>query len=70
MRGSRINYAILHDNLNAPNVKYTEFTMQQAGDNGIVNANPHNTWDAVFNSPEVIQWLLHQRRTTNEEKTK
>ncbi|MFZ7343791.1 phospholipase [Avibacterium volantium] len=70
VRGSRINYAILHDQLNAKNVHYTEFTMQQAGDNGIVNANPHNTWDAVFNSPEVIQWLLHQRRTTNEEKTK
>ncbi|MFU2059432.1 phospholipase [Avibacterium volantium] len=62
VRGSRINYAILRDKLNAPNVKYTEFTMKQAGDNGIVNANPHNTWDAVFNSPEVIHWLLAQRR--------
>ncbi|WP_442778826.1 MULTISPECIES: phospholipase [unclassified Avibacterium] len=62
VNGSRINYHILHDKLNAPNVKYTEFTMQQAGDNGIVNANPHNTWDAVFNSPEIIHWLLAQRR--------
>ncbi|MFU2078048.1 phospholipase [Avibacterium endocarditidis] len=62
VNGSRINYHILHDKLNATNVKYTEFTMQQAGDNGIVNANPHNTWDAVFNSPEIIHWLLAQRR--------
>ncbi|MGQ9445659.1 phospholipase [[Pasteurella] aerogenes] len=61
VRGSRINYQILHQELKAPNVKYTEFTTLQAGDNGIVNNNPHNTWDAVFNSPEVIQWLLMQK---------
>ncbi|GAB1658105.1 TPA: alpha/beta hydrolase-fold protein [Mannheimia haemolytica] len=62
VKGSRINYRILKDELNAPNVKYTEFTFEQAGDNGIVNNNPHNTWDAVYNSPEVIGWLLQQKR--------
>ncbi|APB79300.1 TPA: phospholipase [Pasteurella multocida] len=61
--GSRINYAILKDEVKSDKVKYTEFTMQQAGDNGIVNNNPHNTWDAVFNSPEAIMWLLNQRLT-------
>lgn len=62
VKGSRINYEILHHQLHAPYVKYTEFTMEKAGDNGIVNNNPHNTWDAVFNSPEVINWLLQQKR--------
>ncbi|HHW7507892.1 TPA: alpha/beta hydrolase-fold protein [Mannheimia haemolytica] len=62
VKGSRINYRILKEELNAPNVKYTEFTFEQAGDNGIVNNNPHNTWDAVYNSPEVIEWLLQQKR--------
>ncbi|MDO4430051.1 MAG: alpha/beta hydrolase-fold protein [Lonepinella koalarum] len=62
VKGSRINYRILKEELNAPNVKYTEFTFEQAGDNGIVNNNPHNTWDAVYNSPEVIGWLLQQKR--------
>lgn len=61
--GSRINYAILKDEVKSDKVKYTEFTMQQAGDNGIVNNNPHNTWDAVFNSPEAVMWLLNQRLT-------
>ncbi|MDO5054770.1 MAG: phospholipase [Pasteurella oralis] len=59
--GSRINYDILQNKVNAKNVKYTEFSVQQVGDNGIINNNPHNTWDAVFNSPEVIMWLLEQR---------
>ncbi|TCP96278.1 putative peptidase [Cricetibacter osteomyelitidis] len=58
--GSRINYQLLTE-LNAPNVKYTEFTFNQAGDNGIINNNAHNTWDAVFNSPEVMTWLLQQK---------
>ncbi|MEG9481918.1 alpha/beta hydrolase-fold protein [Mannheimia sp. HC-2023] len=62
VKGSRINYQILTEQLNAPNVKYTEFSFTQAGDNGIVNNNPHNTWDAVYNSPEVIEWLLQQKR--------
>ncbi|HBO38649.1 MAG TPA: phospholipase [Pasteurellaceae bacterium] len=62
VQGSRINYQILHEELKAPNVKYTEFTTEQAGDNGIVNDNSHNTWDAVFNSPEVMTWLLRQTR--------
>lgn len=62
VKGSRINYQILSEQLNAPNVKYTEFSFEQAGDNGIVNNNPHNTWDAVYNSPEVIEWLLQQKR--------
>lgn len=62
VKGSRINYQILHEQLNAPNVKYTEFSFEQAGDNGIVNNNPHNTWDAVYNSPEVIEWLVQQKR--------
>lgn len=65
VRGSRINYQILHEALNAPQVKYTEFSTEQAGDNGIVNNNAHNTWDAVFNSPEVMNWLLQQKRTKN-----
>lgn len=62
VKGSRINYQILKEQLNAPNVKYTEFTFEQAGDNGIVNNNAHNTWDAVYNSPEIIHWLLQQKR--------
>ncbi|WP_249963154.1 alpha/beta hydrolase-fold protein [Histophilus somni] len=63
VKGSRINYQILKEQLNAQNVKYTEFSFIQAGDNGIVNNNAHNTWDAVYNSPEVIQWLLKQKRS-------
>lgn len=62
VKDSRINYEILHSQLHAPYVKYTEFTTEKAGDNGIVNNNPHNTWDVIFNSPEVMQWLLQQRR--------
>lgn len=62
LKGSRINYEILHNQLRAPYVKYTEFTTEKAGDNGIMSDNPHNTWEAVFNSPEVMQWLLRQRR--------
>lgn len=65
VKGSRINYHILHDQLKAPYVKYTEFSMQKAGDNGIQNNSAHNTWDAVFNSPEVINWLLSQKRKSN-----
>lgn len=61
VKGSRINVNILNS-LNAPNTKYTEFTTEKAGDNGIVNDNAHNTWDSVFNSPEVMQWLLQQKR--------
>ena len=60
VKGSRINVKILTEELQAPNVKYTEFTMENIGDNGIVNNNAHNTWDAVFNSPEVMQWLVQQ----------
>ena len=62
VKGSRINVQILKEQLNAPNVKYTEFSFEQAGDNGIVNNNPHNTWDAVYNSPEVMGWLLKQKK--------
>ncbi|MDG6366341.1 alpha/beta hydrolase-fold protein [Glaesserella parasuis] len=62
VKGSRINYQILTKELNAPYVKYTEFSTEKEGDNGIINNNPHNTWDAVFNSPEVLNWLLQQRR--------
>ncbi|MCT8623656.1 phospholipase, partial [Glaesserella parasuis] len=62
VKGSRINYQILAKELNAPYVKYTEFSTEKEGDNGIINNNPHNTWDAVFNSPEVLNWLLQQRR--------
>lgn len=62
VNGSRINVKILQQQLQAANVKYTEFTMENAGDNGIINNNAHNTWDAVFNSPEVMQWLLQQKR--------
>lgn len=59
--GTRLNYHYLMQ-LNAPNVKYTEFNFEQAGDNGIINHNPHNTWDAVFNSPEIMLWLLNQKK--------
>lgn len=62
VKGSRINYRILAEQLQAPFVKYTEFSTTQAGDNGIIHHNPHNTWDAVFNSPEVMMWLLEQRK--------
>lgn len=62
VEGSRKNYSILKNELGAKNVKYTEFTMEKVGDNGIVNNNPHNTWDAVFDSPAVINWLLKQRK--------
>lgn len=60
VNGSRINYQILHEQLKNPHVKYTEFSFNQVGDNGILNNNPHNTWDAVFNSPEAHAWLLQQ----------
>ncbi|WP_032093072.1 alpha/beta hydrolase-fold protein [Necropsobacter rosorum] len=65
VQGSRINYDILHHRLKAPLVRYTEFSSENASDNGILNPNPHNTWDAVFNSPEVIGWLLQQKRHTD-----
>ncbi|WP_040976681.1 alpha/beta hydrolase-fold protein [Necropsobacter massiliensis] len=65
VKGSRINYDILHSQLNAPFVRYTEFSTEKVGDNGIINDNPHNTWDAVFNSPEAIYWLLRQKRHIN-----
>lgn len=60
--GSRINYQILSQQLQSTSAKYTEFSFEQVGDNGILNNNPHNTWDAVFNSPEVNLWLLKQRK--------
>ncbi|AOF53358.1 hypothetical protein AC062_1265 [Pasteurellaceae bacterium NI1060] len=66
VKGSRINYEILHHQLHAPYVRYTEFSTEKAGDNGIINHNPHNTWDVVFNSPEVMRWLLQQRRAMHE----
>lgn len=62
VKGSRINYQILANDLHSKNVRYTEFTTERKGDNGISNNNAHNTWDVVFNSPEVIQWLLQQKR--------
>lgn len=61
VKGSQINYQILKEKLHSQAVKYTEFEMKNVGDNGIVNNNPHNSWDAVFNSPEAMQWLLQQR---------
>ncbi|TNG96856.1 phospholipase [Pasteurellaceae bacterium USgator11] len=66
--GSRINYQILRQQLKNPAVKYTEFSFEQAGDNGIVNNNPHNTWDAVFNSPAAQRWLLQQTRILKQTK--
>lgn len=59
--GTRINVAMLNQ-LQAPAVRYTEFSTLQAGDNGILSPNPHNTWESVFDSPAVIQWLLAQKR--------
>ena len=61
VQGSRINYDILSKEIGSKFVKYTEFTTQQEGDNGIVNNNAHNSWDAVFNSPEAMEWLLKQK---------
>lgn len=63
IEGTQKNVHILQNELHNPNVRYTEFTFHQAGDNGIINNSPHNTWDAVYNSPAVIQWLLTQRKT-------
>ncbi|BFU61128.1 MULTISPECIES: phospholipase [Rodentibacter] len=62
VKGSRINYQILVNELGAKNVRYTEFSTEKEGDNGILNNNAHNTWDAVFNSSEVMKWLLQQKR--------
>lgn len=61
VEGTRINVAILRE-LKAPFLRYTEFSTMQAGDNGILSKNPHNTWESVFDSPEVIHWLLTQKR--------
>lgn len=61
VNGSRINYGILSKDIGSKLVKYTEFNTQNEGDNGIVNNNAHNSWDAVFNSYEVIKWLLEQK---------
>lgn len=60
VEGSRINYRILKEQLNNPLVKYTELSFNKKGDNGILNNNPHNTWDLVFNSPKAMLWLLKQ----------
>ncbi|MFC0309744.1 alpha/beta hydrolase-fold protein [Gallibacterium trehalosifermentans] len=60
--GTRKNYTLLHDQLRGKDIRYTEFSYQKAGDNGIVNNNPHNTWDAVFNSPAIMRWLLAQQK--------
>ncbi|OOF59977.1 alpha/beta hydrolase-fold protein [Rodentibacter myodis] len=62
VKGSRINYQILVNELGAKHVRYTEFSMEKEGDNGILNNSAHNTWDVVFNSPEVLGWLLQQKR--------
>ncbi|WP_439327841.1 alpha/beta hydrolase-fold protein [Lonepinella sp. BR2357] len=62
VQGSRINVQLLTE-LGAKHTNYTEFTTEQVGDNGILNNNPHNTWDAVFSSPEVMRWLLSQYKT-------
>ncbi|MGX2967062.1 phospholipase [Ursidibacter sp. B-7004-1] len=60
VQGSRTNYDLLSKEIGSKFVRYTEFTTQKEGDNGIVNNNAHNSWDAVFNSPEVMNWLLKQ----------
>lgn len=62
VEGTRKNYMILHDQLHGKDIRYTEFSFQKVGDNGIVNNNPHNTWDVVFNSPSVYQWLLSKHK--------
>lgn len=61
VEGSRVNVALLRD-LGAKYTKYTEFSFEKSGDNGIRSKNPHNTWEAVLASPEVMQWLLQQQR--------
>lgn len=61
VEGTRTNVKILRQ-LNAPAVRYTEFSTTQSGDNSILTNNPHNTWESVFDSPEAIQWLLKQKR--------
>lgn len=63
VEGSRKNFMILKYKLHNKNVRYTEFTFLNSGDNGFINNNAHNTWDAVFNSPVVYDWLLQQKRS-------
>lgn len=62
VKGSRINYQLLANEVGNTQVKYTELNFLQAGDNGIINNNAHNSWDMVFNSPYIHQWLLAQQR--------
>lgn len=60
VKGSQINYTLLKEGIGSKKVKYTELSMTKAGDHGIINNNPHNTWDMVFNRPEIMYWLLAQ----------
>lgn len=61
VEGTRINVALLRE-LQAPKLRYSEFSTAQSGDNGILSNNAHNSWESVFDSPAVMQWLLQQRR--------
>ncbi|NBI13624.1 phospholipase [[Haemophilus] felis] len=65
VKGSRINYHILKEQLKSEQVRYTELNIQNEGGYGIINNNPHNTWDLVFNSPEIINWLLHKNLSSS-----
>lgn len=61
IEGTRTNVQHL-DELGAKAVRYTEFDTAGNTDNGWINKNPHNTWDATYNSPDVWSWLLSQTK--------
>ncbi|WP_226913287.1 hypothetical protein [Gephyromycinifex aptenodytis] len=48
--------------VNASKVKYTEFSVGGVPNNGWKNESPHNSWDAVYNSPSAWSWLLSQSK--------
>ncbi|MEJ5912904.1 hypothetical protein [Pseudokineococcus sp. 1T1Z-3] len=63
VEGTRVNVDLLRG-LGHPSLRSTELGYEQRGDSGIVNDSAHNSWDLAFNSPDVWQWLLSQRRRT------
>lgn len=62
VEGTRKNVAALKE-IGSTQVKYTEFDTTSHRDNGWSNDSPHNTWDFVYNSSDVWEWLLAQVKT-------
>lgn len=61
IEGTLKNFAAL-SRLDASDIKYTEFEFGGSPNSGWLNESPHNSWDAVYNSPSAWMWLLSQKK--------